>query len=301
MKKRFIHLFTALVCCAAVNNLSAQTRTTEIWLADLGMKDNKYVVTNPIRITANDFYDNQPCFSKDGSLLWFASMPDTTQSDIYEYNIKKKEFRQVTNTTESEYQPTQLPNNNNRLSVVRVDADQAQRFYSVEMDGTGWEMLAPTEDSVAYYAWMNDTTVALNILNGGGGILEQYDRNIQQSIIIMNGGFGRCLAHVQGTNNFSYVQKSSNGSNLLMIYKMDTGDREPVIELPEGVEDYAWAPGGRLICSDNSKLYTVDPKSDDPKWLESADFTKTVGTMYRLAVSPKGDKIALVSYKGTKP
>jgi hypothetical protein len=207
----------------------------------------------------------------------------------------------VTNTSESEYQPMFVPYDKDRLSVVRVDADKAQRLYTVGLDGTGWDMIAPTEDSAAYYCWMNDTTLALNVLNGGDGTLQEYDMKIQQSIIIMNGGFGRCLATAPGKNNFSYVQKSSDGKNLLMIYHMETGEREPVMEMMPGVEDYAWGLGGNLFCADRGFLYTADPNKPDPKWTLSADFNKQVGTLYRLAVSPKGDKIAMVSYRGKKP
>ena len=50
------------------------------------------------------------------------------------------------------------------------------------------------------------------------------------------------------------------------------------------------------------KLYTYDTTHGSKgKWNEVADFTKTIGNFYRLAVSPFGDKVAIVSYIGAKP
>ena len=278
-----------------------QSHTTEIWTTDITIKDGKVSASAPVRITQNEYYDNQPSFSPDGMLLWFAAMPDTIQSDIYEYNFKKKEIRQVTNTPESEYQPQQIPFNKKKISVVRVDEDKAQRFYEVNLDGSEFSLLMPNEDSVAYYTWMNDTTVGAYMLDGQGGILQQFDMIPQQAIILMNGGFGRCLARIPGSDDLSYVQKSSNGKWMIMKYEMATEDRTPICETLPGSEDYCFSPDGKIFMGSGSKLYYFDTKAESGEWIEIADFVKTAGTFYRLAISPKGDKIALVSYKGEKP
>ena len=59
---------------------NAQSKTTEIWLLDISKQNEKVVAGTPERLTDNDYYDNQPCFSKDGGLLWYVSMPDTIAS-----------------------------------------------------------------------------------------------------------------------------------------------------------------------------------------------------------------------------
>ncbi len=282
--------------------LFGQSKSSEIWLIDLNETDVKVTAKNETRITDNDFYDNQPCFSKDGSMIWYASMPDTAQSDIYSYNLKLKETKQVTNTPESEYQPYPIPFYKNKLSIVRVDADGAQRFYQIEMDGTEPASLLPNEDSVAYYCWMNDTTLGMYMLNGVGGALHQYDLIPQQSILIMpNGGFGRCLAKIPDSDNLSYVLFNSDHKVYLMKYDFVDQKRSIIIEMPEGVEDYAWSPSGKLFSSSKGKLLYYDLKSESGKWTEITDFSKTIGNFYRMCISPKGDKIAVVSYKGARP
>ena len=257
MKIKFIFLCLLAFCYFKG---SAQTNTSEIWLLDISMQNEKVVAGTPERLTDNDYYDNQPCFSKDGGLLWYASMPDTTQSDIFEYNLRKKLTRQITNTPESEFQPQPIPNERYKLSVVRVDENKAQQFYSIQFDGSSPEPLMVNQDSLAYYTWMNDTTVGAYMLNGIDGVLHQYDMKPQQSIIIMTGGFGRCLARIPGTDNLSYVQKSSDGKYLMMEFKMATEERTPLFEMMPGIEDYCWSPDGKVFASDKAKLYYIDTK-----------------------------------------
>ena len=138
--------FTMLLC----NIIYAQPKinTTEIWLIDVVNESGKIEFGKAERITDNDRYDNQPFFSRDGKYMYFASMPDSMQSDIFEYNIGKKLTRPVTNTPESEYQPQPILTDKTRLSVVRVDMDKAQRFYSINLDGTEADPLTENEDSV---------------------------------------------------------------------------------------------------------------------------------------------------------
>lgn len=96
--------------------VAGQTHSSEIWLLDITQKNNKTLATTPYRMTQNEHYDNQPCFSKDGQFLYYASMPDTLQSDIYEFHVRKKIIRQVSNTPESEYQPQPIPYAKGKLS-----------------------------------------------------------------------------------------------------------------------------------------------------------------------------------------
>jgi Tol biopolymer transport system component len=298
MKK--VIAFIGLVFVSSIS--FGQIQSSEIWLIDLIQTEEKVTAKNETRVTDNDHYDNQPCFSKDGSMIWYASMPDTAQSDLYSYNLKLKETKQVTNTPESEYQPFPIPFYKDKLSIIRVDADGAQRFYQIDMDGSEPATLIENEDSVAYYCWMNDTTVGMYMLNGVGGALHQYDLIPQQSILIMpNGGFGRCLAKIPESDNLSFVLFNSEKKADLMKFDFVEQTKSLIIEMPEGVEDYAWANDGKIYIGNKGKLFYYDVKSETGIWKEIADFSKTIGSFYRMSISPKGDKIAVVSYKGPRP
>jgi Tol biopolymer transport system component len=298
--KSFLTVIASIISTYAF----AQPGSTDIWIAGIEIRNGKPVATVPERITQNDYYDNQPCFSSDGSLLYYVSMPDTIQSELFEYNIRKKSYRQLTNTLESEYQPQLMPSDKKKLSVIRVDLDKGQRFYALDiLDGAySEEPLMPNEDSVAYYCWINDTTVGAYMLNGQGGSLQQFDMKPQQAILLMNnGGFGRCLARVPGTELMSYVQKGSDGKNTIMTYDMTTEERLPVTETPEKTEDYCWGPDGKIYVGLHGKLMYFDTKATTLKWIEVADWQKVTGKFYRLAMSPDGSRIAIVTYSGDKP
>jgi Tol biopolymer transport system component len=290
--------------CGVTNKVFAQadTKTTELWLVDMVNKEGIISFGNPLRITDNEFYDNQPFFSKDGRFIFYASMPDTIQSDIYEYDVIKKTTRKITSTEESEFQPQPIPFDKNLLSIVRVEMDKSQRFYSVNLDGTEFSYLSEAEDSVAYYTWMNDTTVGMYKLNGAGGTLEQYDMIPLQSIILENGGFGRCLQKAPQSADLTYVAKFKEDDWNIMRYNFETQEKTQVCKTLTGEEDFCWTPYETILMGSKGKLYMLDTKMKDvATWAEVADYTKTIGNFYRMACSPMGNKIVLVSYKGTKP
>lgn len=282
----------------------AQQRTTDIWLLDVVQKDGQVSVLNPYRMTDNDHYDNQPCFSRDGKFLYYVSMPDTSQSDLYEFDIRKKIIRQITNTPESEYQPQPIPYAKGKLSYVRVEMEKAQKLWEINIDGSSEDYLTPNEDSVAYYCWINDTTIGAYMLNGPAPMLQQFDMVPQQAIILMQGGFGRCLAKIPGTGLLSYVvlAKEKGGKHSVWQYDMTNEERMPMFELPAGIEDFCWGPDGKVYCGDKGKVLMYDTRNEDnPQWVEVADLTEKIGNFYRIAMNSTGDKIALVSYKGNRP
>ena len=291
------------LCCISPIFMNGQdVKTTEIWLVDISNKDNKLTFGIPQRITDNDHYDNQPCFSADGKFIYFASMPDTGQTDIMEYDTKKRYTRRITNTPESEYQPQPIPNNRNLLSVVRVNEELAQGFYSVNMDGTEIVNIAENQDSLAYYAWMNDSTVGMYTLNGEVPTLEMFEILYQQSIVILDGGFGRCVQKIPGSSDLSFLMKKAKDDWRIYRYSFEEEDTLFICNSFPGEEDFCWTRNGFLLIGSQGKLYMYDTQlGEKGKWKEVADYSKTIGNFYRLAISPAGDKLAIVSYIGAKP
>lgn len=279
----------------------AKINTTEIWLIDVVNEAGKIEFGKAEKITDNDHYDNQPFFSRDGNYLYFASMPDTIQTDLYEYNVKKKLTRQITNTPESEYQPQPILTDKTHLSAVRVDLDKAQRFYSVSLDGVEANPLTENEDSVAYYCWINDTTTGMLMLNGDHMVLEQFDMIPSQAIILAQGGTGRCLQKVPGANAMSYVMKKDSIHDIYR-YDVDTEEKTPVCQTIAGAEDYCWTFDGKILMGNKGKLFVYDTKNEkDPSWIQKGDYSKIIGDFYRMAFSPLGNKLAVVSFKGQRP
>lgn len=61
-----------------------------------------------------------------------------------------------------------------------------------------------------------------------------------------------------------------------------------------GGEDVAWTPDGVLLTAQGSKVLAWEPSSRDSEWREIADLAATVRDITRMAVSPKGDRLAVV-------
>src|SRR5258708_425935 len=75
----------------------------------------------PKKITDFAGYNNQPFFMPDGQSVLYTSIRNK-QADIYRFDGRTDATAQVTNTPESEYSPTLMPDRKN-ISVVRVEAD----------------------------------------------------------------------------------------------------------------------------------------------------------------------------------
>jgi Tol biopolymer transport system component len=290
---------TAILFCAA-NSLLAQQMSTDIYLIDYGIKDKKYFFNAPFNFTNRPGYDNQPSFSKDASKIYYVSYHDSTQSDIYVYDSNDSTNTRLTETVESEFSP-QLTADDLGMHVVRVDGDKGQRFYRILMDGSDPVQLLGTTDSVAYYAWINDSTIGVAVLNNGRMDLNIYELPAEQFIPLAN-NVGRCLAKIPSDENeISYVAKADTNGYSLMKFSIESGLNNMICTLPKGVEDYAWTNDGKLLIGKDGKLLIYDTDKPESGWTELADFSKSIGNFYRIVCSQSGKRMAVVAYKDDLP
>ena len=121
----------------------SQAPDSDIFLVSLAKTGNpsdpggeKLVVTGARNLTKRPGYDNQPNWSRDGSTLFFTSVREDGQADIYRLNPATGEATRVTMTSpEREYSASPIPNKN-AISVIRVERDSTQRLWSVPLDGS---------------------------------------------------------------------------------------------------------------------------------------------------------------------
>lgn len=285
----------ALICLPLTSAL-AQVSTTEIYIVNVVKKDKKITYTTPVNITNHKGYDNQPEFTPDGKKLFYVSMPDTVQSEVYEYNFDDSTSTRMTETPESEYSPKFSPDGKT-TTMVRVDGDKGQRFYQFTKDPEDLYNITQGLDSIGYYCWINDSTVALACLNNG---MELYVYEVKNSqFVVLEKNIGRCMMALKTGTNLIFVRKAGDDVSL-MNFDVVSGETNFYCDGMKGVEDYAMGPDGRIYCGNEGKLFAIDPNGSR-KWEELADFSKTITGFYRLAVSPDGRRIALVAYEGKKP
>jgi hypothetical protein len=230
----------------------------------------------------------------DGKSILYTSNRNK-QTDIYRYDIQTGATTQITNTPESEYSPTLMPDRKN-ISVVRVEADgKTQRLWRFPLAGGAPSLVVEDIKGVGYHLWIDDHTLALFIVGGPGkpNYLETYDMRAGKSEFVADNP-GRVLRRIPDQNKFSFVHKVSNDHWEIKAFDLRTRTSSSLIATLPGSEDYAWLPDGRLLMGKDSKLFVVVPLSGQ-KWSQVEDFTVPgLQGISRIAVSPKGDRLAMV-------
>lgn len=296
LKNKLIFCAAMLLASAPV---SAQQIDSDIYLLSFNVIKGKYVFEAPYNFTNRPGYDNQPSFSADGMRILFASYnKDTIQSDIFEYNLEDSSTTQITKTPESEFSPMFIQKEE-KISCIVLETNKAQHFFTMMRDGSDAYQSLGSTDSAAYYDWITDSTLAMVVLDKNM-MLNIYDLPSEQFTQLAK-NVGRCVKRIPGTDEVSYIDKTDTAKYVMLKFGVSSGEIGNVTEMPRGIEDYAWTADGKLICGNKGKLMMFDPAVPDNGWMEVADFSKSVGEFYRISVSPKGNRWAVVAFKGKKP
>jgi hypothetical protein len=270
---------------------------TDIFLAELRARGagDRVQVGAPVNATHRTGYDNQPFFTPDGRGFLYTSATDG-QTDIWRYDIAAARSVQLTKTTpESEYSATPLPDGSG-FSVVRVEADSTQRLWRFDWDGGRPALVLAGVKPVGYHAWGDARTLALFVL-GQPATLQIADLRTGQTTPVAR-DIGRGVQRIPGDRPaISFVQKGAPPDTVWAVAEIDLATRRirPLIRTLQGVDQYAWTPAGVLLMAKGSKLYQWSP-SRGSDWEEIADFAaQGLESITRLAVSPRGDRLALVA------
>ena len=278
---------------------------TEIYLAPMKTANGAIEIGPAVDITNNPGYDNQPSFTPDGKGVLFASIRPSTapgmsagQTDIFRYDIASQSVSRVTQTPESEYSPTVMPDGQH-ISVVRVEADGTQRLWSVIPNGPKVDVavILPEIKPVGYHAWADNQTLALFVL-GQPATLQLADTRTGTAVVLAS-DIGRSIQRIpDAPGTISFVQRERSGNTVTLVIKaLNTATRQISILTPAVAgsteADCAWTPDGMLLMVKGSTLYGW--KRGQPGWTDVASLERlSLAGVTRLAVSPKGDYLALV-------
>ena len=276
---------------------------TEVYLAALSSTDGRLSVGKPENISSSPGYDNQPFFTPDGTGLLFTSARGSVnstcgspQTDIYRYDLGSRTVAPVTDTAECEYSPTVTPDGG--ISVIRVESDGTQRLWRFTAQGREPALVLSDIKPVGYHAWLDGTTLALFVLGepptlqmapAGPGSGQVVASDIGQSILRMPKG------------GVSFVQQGGSGAErTLTVTQLTVENGRPITKpltaaVPGATQAHlAWTPDGTLLMAHNGLLYAWRAGGGD--WKPIADLgAMGLRNVTRLAVSPKGDRIAIVA------
>ncbi len=252
------------------------------------------VVGAASNITNSPGYDNQPSFTPDGTGILFTSVRGGgTQTDIYRYDIAARKTTQVTSTAEGEYSATVTPDGRH-ISVIRVEADGTQRLWRFTLDGREPDVVLERVKPVGYHAWADDHTLALFVL-GPPATLQLADTRTGSAETLAR-GINRSVQRIPGAGTISFVEKDEDGSLVIRELDPKTKSVTTLVGTVAGAKeaDLAWTPDGLLLMAEKDVLYSW--KRDDRAWKRLADLAALgMHGVTRIAVSPKGDRIAFVA------
>lgn len=283
-------LYSALLLCQA----AAAPPATDIYLADLRVVRGRVSVGVPVNVTARPGYDNQPFFLPDGRAFLYTSVREDSQADIYRFDIERKTSVRLTATRESEYSPTPLPDGSG-FSAVRVEADSAQRLWAFDLDGSRPRLVLDSIKPVGYHAWADSHTLVLFVL-GSPPTLQIADASspgARGEVIARD--IGRSLQRIPGRASVSFLQRDSVAGPWLEELDVRSRRVTKLVKMPPGAEFVAWTPDGIALTASGTTLYQWDSRRGG-EWEEVTDLAVAgLTNVTRLAVSPHGDRIAIVA------
>lgn len=231
-----------------------------------------------------------------GTTMWYGN-----STDIYEFDRTTRRTRQLTRTAEGEYSPTVPRTRPTRaalardgFTVIRVEADGTQRLWQFDRDGQNPVLVLADIKPVGYHAWIDGDRLALYVL--GTPATLQIARVSTGTADTMARDIGRTLRLVPGTSLVSIVQKEGPERYALTSVDPASGRAERIAETVPGSfdRDYEWMPDGRtLLMSAGTRIFAWSRGS---RWREVLDVAAhKLGAVTRLAVSPNGDALAVVT------
>jgi Tol biopolymer transport system component len=286
-----------LLLIAAMLQAPATPPGTDIYLVPLsaGLASMQTATPTPVSTTAG--YDNQPMFSQDGTRILFSANHDGKQTDVYAFDRAGGRVSQITRTPENENSPTFLPTGIGAaggFSVVQSEMDKTQRLWRFDAQGRNPQLILTDIKPVGYHAWVDADRLALFVL-GQPNSLQLASVTTGTGEVVAS-GIGRSLHRIPNTRVISFVQREPSGEYWVKQIDVDSKKIDALTKVVEGntERDMAWMPDGKtILMSGGAKVYSWTRGASG--WAEVFDAAAHgLGAVSRIAVSPKGDAVAIV-------
>ncbi len=241
-------------------------------------------------ITARPGYDNQPAFIPDEQALLFSSIQDGRQADIYRYDFGRDLLDQLTDTPESEYSPTPF-GERGEFSVVRVEADGAQRLWAFAADGSAPNLLLPQWRTVGYHAWVDARRVLAFLVNDVPQLaLIDIESGIAE---VLATGIGRSIHYRADSDRISFMDIVEEDRPMIITYRLRGGERRELIAPRPDAQDYVFGSDNSILMAEGKTIYRSTLRR--PAWKVWADLSNYLpGPISRIAVSEDERWVAFV-------
>ncbi len=290
--KKYVLFFLSFLFCGT--GFAQNIPVTNLYLFQLATTDDDLVLTNPVFASKfnPDGYNNQPFFFSENEVYVTVQTENGQQTEIYALRPDRSELTRITDTPESEYSPTVMPDAR-YFSVVRTDADnpRLQRLWKYPIDrSNGGENLLPALTDIGYHAWINENEVLLFRV-GDPNTLEIADLRTGLTKYVAENP-GRCFKRMEN-GNIAVVHKSSPDAWFIKEVDVNTGIMRTIIQTLSGSEDFAVLSDGSFLAARGSKIYRYKENAMS-NWKLVTDLNGLgVQNVTRMDVS-RGGKLMLV-------
>jgi Tol biopolymer transport system component len=287
---------------------------TDIYLVTMSGGLPSLKAAKPSPVSTMPGYDNQPNFSPDGGRILFAANRDGKQSDVFVFDRATGRVTQLTQTAENENSPTYVPAGAGAVGsfgVVQSEFDRTgarpaspiQRLWRFDAAGKSKQLILADINPVGYHAWIDADRLVLFVLGAQGKPATLQIANVKTGQAeVVTDNIGRSLHRIPGTRLASFVQREASGEFWIKQIDITTKKIDPLVRAAEGSSDrdYAWMPDGKtILMSAGTKLLSWT--RGGAGWTEVFDGAPhQLGAITRLAISPKGDALAIVTAEPKK-
>jgi hypothetical protein len=297
---KFVWLLLLLPCSAW-----CQLPETRIYLFDLQRTGKTWTVQNAQLVSKNTGYNNQPSFNPEGTQLYFSSSLDSTNTELYAYDLtrKRKRLRRITHTKEPEYSP-KLTLEEDRFSCVSVEKDKTtQHLYTYSLRGKKPQIILPELKTIGYYEWISPYEFVSFELPEPFFFVKHNLNNLHADTLA--NGIGRTFYFYRNKSRIVYVDKSDSmnykirlAHPIILKNKQLTEEEKFLSETLPREEDFCIMQDGSLLQGHDGILYMKkNPfRNKKEEWVPLADLKKFgIKKFQRIAISNDNTKIAIVA------
>ena len=290
--KRFHLTIFLFIFMLFVSFVYAQPNT-DVFLFDLEAQNGNFKLSNQKNISNNEGYDNQPSFLDANTILF--SSTRNGQTDILKYIISDRNKFWINDNNEgSEYSPLKIPNSN-AITAIQLDKDGTQTLNKYNLKN-GKQSVLIDDIVIGYQVWYDKNTLVSSVLDGEGlsltvsNIRTKEHKTIQSKI-------GRSLHNIPNTELVSYISKTNDDWEIRSL-NPKTSETKTIINTIKNAEDMCWTPNGTILMGRRDDIYKFHPNTDKG-WVKVTSIRDfNIKNISRLAVSPGGNKLALVAENG---
>jgi Tol biopolymer transport system component len=308
------HFFSTMLTCLLVSASSMMTaaaadeapKDIAVFVATLNVASG--TVSGVRNITPGKGANFQPSFTGDGSAVLFVSDRAGT-ANIYRHVLASGETSAVTNTKESLYSPTALPDGSGFVAVRVVTADP---YYGLEAKEPslwrfGWngKPVSPLVDTrrIGYYGAVGDQHLGLFLVD------DVAARNAHKSVLmnrvtgkvtLLTNKPGKAFGRTLDGKRVTFVDQTD--PKRWVICAMGPDDTQPEVLVDTAVgkageaesdrsQYFVGLPDGSMIMANGTRLFRWDGVKGG-SFKPFADLEKLGGAIKNIAASPDGTQLA---------